>query len=134
MGWQEKAPPGPVSATVLVVALVLGVLMVGIGLRVLAGPDLPESPRNVVASDRLGWMFTVPGGVVAAASLVALFLRHRRRVRARAAMLVAAVALIVSGPVPMVGVVGVPMLLVAVALLVAAFTDEEPGPVVRRAS
>ncbi|MDP3967939.1 MAG: hypothetical protein Q8Q02_06630 [Nocardioides sp.] len=133
MGWREKAPPGPVSTTVLVVAVVLGVLMVGIGLRVLAGSDLPQSPRNVAASDRLGWMFTVPGGFVAVASLLALLVRRRRRVLARAAMLVAAVALVVAGLVLIVGFIGIPMLLVAAALLVAAFTDEEPGPSVRRA-
>ena len=133
MGWREKAPPGPVSATVLTVALVLGVLMVGIGLRVLGGSDLPQSPRNVAASDRLGWMFTVPGAVVVVASLVALVTRRRRALAARAAMVLAAAALVVSGLVLIVGVVGIPMLLVAVALLVAAFTDEEPGPAVRRA-
>lgn len=134
MGWQEKAPPGPVSATVLVVAVVVGVLMVGIGLRVLAGSDLPQSPSNVAASDRLGWMFTVPGAVVTAASSAALLLRRRRGALARAAMVAAALALVVSGLVLIVGVVGIPMLLVAVALLVAAFTDEEPGPAVRRAT
>ena len=134
MGWSEKAPPGPISATVLVGAGVLGVLMVGIGLRVLAGSDLPQSPRNVAASDRLGWMFTAPGGVVAVASLAALVVRRRHRVLARGLMLLTGAALVVSGLVLIVGVVGIPMLLVAVALLVAAFTDEEPGPAVRRAS
>lgn len=134
MGWQEKAPPGPVSAAVLVVAAVVGVLMAGIGLRVLAGSDLPQSPGNVAASDRLGWMFTAPGVVVTVASLVGLAVRRRRAVLARSAMVLAGLALAVSGQVLIVGVVGIPMLLVSVALLVAAFTDEEPGPAVRRAT
>lgn len=134
MGWRERAAPGPVSATVLVVAVVLGLLMVGIGLRVLAGSDLPQSPRNVAASDRLGWMFTAPGAVVVVASVTALVARRRQVVLARSAMVLAGVALVVAGLVLIVGVVGIPMLLVAVALLVAAFTDEEPGPAVRRYS
>jgi len=129
-GWHDKAPPGPASAVLLVLAVLVGVGMVWLGVRVLGAGQL-GSPLNPAVSDRIGRVFLVPGAVDVLAALTALGVRRRRPVLARGLMVAAAVALLVAGIVVIVGVVAVPLLLVAAGLLVAAFTDEEPGPKIR---
>lgn len=130
-GWHDKAPPGPASALLLVLAVVVGVGMVFLGLRVLTGPSLGSSPLNPALSDRIGRVFLVPGAVDVLAAATALVVRRRRPVWARGLMVTAAASLFVAGLVVIVGVVALPMLLVGAGLLVAAFTDEEPGPKIR---
>ncbi|MDP9823749.1 hypothetical protein [Nocardioides massiliensis] len=129
-GWHDKAPPGPMSAAVLVVAVLVGIGMILLGIRVLTSTGL-QSPVNAAVSDRIGRVFLVPGAVDTLAALGALLLRRRRPVVARGLMVTAAIALLVGGLVVIVGVVAIPMLLTGAGLLVAAFTDEEPGPKIR---
>jgi len=131
VAWDERPPPGPVSATLMTVAVVVGLGMVALGWRVIAG-DAVRSPMYGEVGTRIGRVFLVPGIVVTLASLAGLVLRRRRGALTRRLMIVAAVGLLVAGVVVIVGVVGIPMILVGAGLLVSAFSDEEPGPSIQR--